>query len=65
MLFAKLTERMDYIEELIRKEATGTPEQLAARLKISKRMVYRYINEINEGGKPVVYCRTRGSYKFL
>jgi len=68
MQFARYLERLGYLEELIAKESTGNPAQLAARLQISKRMLYRYIQEINENnkqGRRVVYNRLKGSYTFL
>lgn len=68
MQFARYLERMGYLEELIAKESTGSPAQLAARLQISKRMLYRYIQEINENntqGRRVDYNRVKESYTFL
>lgn len=56
---------MSYLKALIRMEATGTPDQLATRLKLSKRMVYRYINVLSEEECRVEYCRKKRSYKFL
>lgn len=68
MQFVRYLERIAYLEELITKESTGRPAQLATRLQISKRMLYRYIQEINENnkkGQRVVYSRLKGLYTFV
>lgn len=54
-----LLERLD---QLIRLKATGTPCQLAEKLGLSKRQVYRYIDEMKELGLNIDYCKRRGTY---
>lgn len=60
----KFLNRIQYLVELIRKESTGSPKQLAARLNISERMVYRYIREIEAQHGELEFCRIKNSYKF-
>ncbi len=65
MQFAKYNDRLAHLENLIEKGGTGTPKQLAKQLQISERMVYRYINELKDMGKPVIFCRIKKGYKYL
>jgi len=56
-----LLERLD---GLIRRKATGTPQQLASRLALSKRQVFRLINDLKDMGLPVNYSHQRQSYVY-
>ena len=57
--YIRIIERLDY---LIARKATGTPRELAERLQISERQVYKYIKELKELGFPVAYCLNAQSY---
>lgn len=50
------------IHSLIKRRATGTPEQLARRLNVSRATVFRKINELKSLDAPVLYCKNRQSY---
>jgi len=52
------------LEKLIRQERTGRPKQLAKRLSISCRTLYRKISELNAHGIEIKYCRTRNTYYY-
>ncbi len=52
------------LHELIRRKATGTPEQLAARLEMSRANMYRYLEELKTFGAPVKYCKFRRCYYY-
>lgn len=52
------------IDHLISIKGTGTPDELAARLNISRRCVYNYINTMKEMGAPIVYDHFRSSYYY-
>ena len=58
---AKLRER---IHRLVHLKATGTPEQLANRIGVSKRNLYRIINDMREDGFPIIYDRHRERYYY-
>lgn len=64
MQFEKYVNRMQYLQELIEKQGTGAPKELANRLGISERMLYRYIDTLKEGQKRIQFCRKRKSYFF-
>jgi transcriptional antiterminator len=55
---------MKYLQELIEKQGTGTPKELASRLGISERMLYYYLDELKTS-KQCVFCRKKKSYIFL
>lgn len=57
----RMLERLD---QLIRMKATGTPQELADRLKISERQTYRLIGNLKSVGMPVCYCKSKRSYYY-
>lgn len=54
-----LLQRIDY---LIRSRATGSPAELASRLSISERKVYRLIGSLRDQGFPITYDKQQESY---
>jgi predicted DNA-binding transcriptional regulator YafY len=65
MQFEKYRNRIVWLEELIRRESTGTPEELANRLGISVRMVFRHIDYFRENGRALQFDRSRRTYRFI
>ncbi|MBS2209820.1 HTH domain-containing protein [Carboxylicivirga mesophila] len=64
---AKLTktiELMERIDRLIKRNATGTPNELAERLNISKASLYRVIDVMKEFGAPIEYCIVKQSFVY-
>ncbi|MCG8329561.1 MAG: HTH domain-containing protein [Chitinophagales bacterium] len=55
---------LERIDCLIRRKATGSPEQLARRLNVSLRHTYRLINELKQMGFPIKYNRQRSTYEY-
>ena len=55
-------DRLKKIDELIRHETTGNPSELACKLEISERMLYKYIKELKMIGLPIGYCKELRSY---
>lgn len=58
---AQLVERLFC---LIKRKATGDIHQLAEKLNVSIRTVYRLITEMKESGLPVKYCKKEKTYYF-
>lgn len=55
--------RLERIDYLIRKKATGTPSTLAQKLGVSDRCLHYYIKLMKEDLKaPIKFCRHRNSY---
>jgi len=52
------------IHTSVRRKATGSPNEFAHRLTVSKATVHRYINELKNLGAPIDYCKDRKSYYY-
>ena len=57
--------RYKYLEELIRKQKTGNSNELARKLGISSRHVYRMIDEFKLLGADIVYSKERHSFVYV
>jgi predicted DNA-binding transcriptional regulator YafY len=45
-------------------KGTGTPDEFSARLGISRRCLYDYINRMKEGGAPIKYDHYRSTFYY-
>ncbi|MDO8368361.1 MAG: hypothetical protein Q7T20_16285 [Saprospiraceae bacterium] len=52
------------IDNLIRTRATGTPIQLAERLGISERKLYRLMGDFRDQGFPIAYDKQADTYYY-
>ena len=52
------------IDHLVRTRATGTPVQLAERLGISERNLYRLIGNLRDQGFPIAYNKQADTYYY-
>lgn len=57
-------ERARRLDALIRKGATGTPENLASKLGVSLATVYRWLQELKAFGLPIKYCKKQQTYLY-
>jgi predicted DNA-binding transcriptional regulator YafY len=57
-------ERTRRLDTLIRKRATGSPDDLADRMGVSLATIYRWLKELKAFGMPVKYCRKRKTYYY-
>jgi len=55
-------ERLQRIHELIKAEKTGTPEEFANSLHISRRQLYEYINLIKDFGVDINYSKHKRTF---
>ncbi len=55
-------DKIDRLDQLIKLKATGSPQQLAKKLDITERTVYRIIKQLKEMGCPISYDKARKSY---
>lgn len=62
-LIAQL-QRLDRLDGLIRRKATGSSDQLATRLGCSRRTVYNLLKTLRELGAEIRYCKERRSYYY-
>jgi hypothetical protein len=52
------------IDRLIRLKATGTPQLLGDKLKLSERQARRMIDDMKGLGLPISYCKQQQSYYY-
>ena len=65
MTVIKYIERIKVMDDLIRRKATGTSNQFAEKLHISRSTLMKYINILKDMGAPVAYDKFRNSYYYL
>jgi hypothetical protein len=64
-MIQKLMHRLEYLDTLIRRRATGTPNQLAQRLGITERAWYNLRDElVNDLHVPLAYDPQRQTYYY-
>ncbi|MDD3721158.1 MAG: hypothetical protein PHW92_01540 [Lutibacter sp.] len=64
MKLLKGLERLEKINHLIKKECTGSPEDFAQNLGISRGHLYRLINVLNDYGSSIAYSRKLNSFYY-
>lgn len=52
------------MDDLIKKEATGTSKEFAKKLGISRSMLMENLNEMKELGAEIAFCSFRRSYYY-
>ncbi|MFL5754043.1 MAG: HTH domain-containing protein [Bacteroidia bacterium] len=62
MTATKYFSRLKTIDQLIQEEDTGRPKELAEKLNMSERMIYRYIQNLKDLGAPLEYDAQKESY---
>ncbi len=64
MAFNDTFNRLERLAFLIQRKATGSPEELAERLEVSRRTVYNLIDILKGQGAEIKYCRERVSFYY-
>jgi len=64
MNFIEQIERLQKLNKLIEQEKTGTPEELAAKLRIGKRQLYNLLEVLKNTGAEIEYAKKIKSYRF-
>ncbi|MBP2831189.1 hypothetical protein J8281_03230 [Aquimarina sp. U1-2] len=62
-----VTKQIDLIrrvDQLVRLQATGTPDELACKLEISKSKLYRIINMMKDFNAPIEYNPTLETFLY-
>lgn len=62
MTHYEIIEKAEYVKKLASHGKTGTPEQLAKKLNLSRRTLYRLIQNLRTAHIPIVYDRKIQSY---
>ena len=64
MSILKYIDRLKHMDSLLRRNATGTPEQFARKLGISKSTLYDNLKDLKELGAEIGYCKYLESYYY-
>lgn len=64
MTFIEKLQVIERVDALIKRKATGTAEDLAARLGVSRRCVYDIIKVMKDLDAPIEYCQTRKTFYY-
>lgn len=72
-MYRKFISRIERIDALIHRKGTGTAQELAEKLGVSRRTVLEYLTLMKEKGAPIYFDRNRktycysaeGNFKFL
>ncbi len=62
MICFKEIEIINMLHRLILLENTGTPDELAEKLHLSRRQVYNFIDELKYIGAKVIYSRSKHTF---
>lgn len=65
MSIIKYLDRIKRMDELIRRRATGTTNQFAERLEISRSTLMEYLDILRNLGAPIAYDKFRNSYYYI
>ncbi|MCU4164998.1 hypothetical protein [Carboxylicivirga caseinilyticus] len=62
---SRTIESMERIHMLIKRRATGTPNELSERMEISKASLHRILDVMKELGAPIEYSAVDQSYIYI
>jgi predicted DNA-binding transcriptional regulator YafY len=54
--------KLFYLAELLEQEKTGTADSLAENLDVSRRTVFRYLDELRMNGADIDYSQSKRTY---
>jgi predicted DNA-binding transcriptional regulator YafY len=64
MSFEEQTARIELLFKLIDSSKTGTADELAEKLNVSRRIIFNDLEFLRGRGRQVVFCQTDKSYRF-
>ena len=64
MTFMEQIQALERLHELIKRKATGTPEQLSERFGVSLGTIHNLIKTLRSKDLPILYCRERQTYYY-
>ncbi|RXQ97405.1 helix-turn-helix domain-containing protein [Ancylomarina salipaludis] len=65
MSYREYVNRIEYLKYLINNKRTGTAQELALKLGVSRRTVFDYLSHLRDEGHRICYCRKTRTYWFL
>jgi hypothetical protein len=64
MTFMESIYALERLNDLIRRKATGTPEQLAVKFDVSVGTIKNLLKILKDRNLPICYCRERQTYYY-
>jgi hypothetical protein len=64
MSITRYFKKIQHIDSLIRKKATGDQAEFARKIYMSKSMLKEYLREMKELGFPINFCKHRKTYYY-
>lgn len=64
MSYTDFLTKLDSLQYLIENENTGTAEELAKKMKLSRRSLFYYFDVLKDRGFNIKFCRHRKTYFF-
>lgn len=64
MLLFETIDRLSRMHQLIKREATGTPDEFAKRFNIKRRQLYNILDEFKDYGAEIRYDSIKKSYYY-
>lgn len=62
MPLQKYIDRLERLHLLIKRKSTGTVDELADKIGLSRRQTLEYISDMKELGAPIQFCKYRNTY---
>lgn len=63
-LFFETTERINQLNKLLLEQRTGTPDELARRIGVSRSRLYQLLDELKDFGAPIVYSKAATTFLY-
>lgn len=64
MSYRDFLNKLEYLKKQIEMERTGTAEELAGKLDVSRRTLFNYFDFLKDEGREIKFCRHRKTYCF-
>lgn len=64
MSYSEYRKKLSFLNDLLKQGYTGTAEDLAWKLNVSRRTVFRYLDELRINGAIIGYSKTKKTYYF-
>jgi biotin operon repressor len=64
MEFIKQVERLQLLNKLVKEQRTGTPDELAQRLGVSRSKLYLILDELRDTGVCIRYRKQQNSFVY-
>ena len=65
MGYSNYLRRIAYLIELLNNEDTGCPDCLAKKIGVSRRTIFRYMDELRLKDADISFSKTKGTYYLI